>query len=368
MALLTGTDSYPLRMETLDIGQLLFGDITTHKSTSVVIDLGGGQREYFTGFNFRFDRDDIPISGTITGLEERIGSVTSFKATGFETDVAQFVYWARTYDTGSALRSIFSHDDTMAGTSNDDVMAAFAGHDVVYGGAGGDGLAGGDGNDHVYGQSASGGPDGADYILGEGGSDYLQGNAGNDSIDGGDGSDRIQGGRDDDTIVGGSGNDTINGNLGTDTIDGQDGDDSLRGGQGNDIVAGGNGNDVLSGDLGVDTLTGGADADIFVFAGQGSTVSGGPDRVTDYIDSVDHLSIGYFPAAVLTGATQNSLSAAATTAQQLFDGHAGDKEVAALMVGGDTYLFYSSNGGAAADSAVLVVGVAQGAFTAQDFA
>nr|WP_047168727.1 family 16 glycosylhydrolase [Sphingomonas sp. Y57] len=235
--------------------------------------------------------------------------------------------------------------------AGDDVLTGTAGHDNIQGGAGADTIFGGTGNDHLYGQSPNGGPDGADRIDGGDGSDYLQGNAGADTLDGGNGSDRINGGADDDSIRGGEGNDSINGNLGNDRVGGGIGNDYLRGGQGNDTLDGGDGNDILSGDLGVDLLTGGAGVDHFVFAGCASTLAA-PDRITDFQDGVDLLSIGFRPTAVMTGAAQASLSAAAAEAQHLFDAHPGLGEVAAVQVGADTYIFYSGSGGATVDSAV----------------
>ncbi|ARR52414.1 glycoside hydrolase [Rhizorhabdus wittichii DC-6] len=235
--------------------------------------------------------------------------------------------------------------------AGDDMLTGTAGHDDIQGGAGADTIHGGAGNDHLYGQSPYGGPDGADLIDGGDGSDYLQGNAGNDTLDGGNGSDRINGGADDDSIRGGEGNDSINGNLGNDHVDGGIGNDYLRGGQGNDTLIGGDGNDILSGDLGADLLTGGAGIDRFVFAGSGSTLAA-PDRIADFQDGVDLLSIGFKPAAVMTGAAQASLSAAAAEAQHLFDAHPGLGEVAAMRVGADTYIFYSGSGGATVDSAI----------------
>ena len=261
--------------------------------------------------------------------------------------------------TGNSLGNQLSGaagNDTLDGGAGDDNVSGDDGHDVLLGGDGADTLNGGDGNDHLYGQSASGGVDAGDLINAGNGSDYLQGNAGNDTLDGGDGSDRINGGANDDLINGSTGNDTINGNLGNDTVDGGADNDSIRGGQGNDSIVGGGGNDMISGDLGSDTLTGGQGQDIFVFSGQ-SSLATAPDRITDFTVGTDHLSLGFTPLAVLTGAVQASLSAAVSFAQQLFDGHSDDHEVAALAVGSDTYIFYANTGGNIVDSAILLIGV-----------
>jgi hypothetical protein len=70
---------------------------------------------------------------------------------------------------------------------------------------------------------------------------------------------------------------------------------------------------------------------------------------------------------VLTGANQTDLSAGVTFAQQLFDGHAGNGEVAALHVGSDTYLFFAGDGGATVDSVIDVKAAAASSFDTTDF-
>lgn len=267
----------------------------------------------------------------------------------------------------SSMAVFLNGDDTLQGGEGADRLGGYGGHDVIFGGAGSDVLRGSSGNDHLYGQSPNGGTDGDDAIDGEGGSDYIQGNAGNDSLSGGEGSDRINGGGGNDTILGDAGNDTINGNLGHDLIGGGEGNDSLRGGQGDDSIVGGAGNDIISGDLGVDRLTGGSGADIFQFSGPASPVTTGVDMIDDFTPGTDHISVGYSVSALLTAAAQPSLSQAAMVAQQLFDGHAGKHEVAMIGVGSDSYVFYSSNGGNQADSAVLLSSVSAGAIGLGDF-
>jgi Ca2+-binding RTX toxin-like protein len=259
-------------------------------------------------------------------------------------------------------------NDTITGSGQGDLERGGDGHDVLYGLGGQDTLNGETGNDHIYGQSPNGGADGADAISGGDGADYLQGNAGNDTLDGGDGSDRINGGADNDSIVGGLGNDTVNGNLGADTISGGDGNDYLRGGQGNDLIAGGNGDDLISGDKGVDIVSGGAGVDRFAFDGGAATIAGSSaDVVQDYLHGTDYILLGFAPAAVLAGGSQASFAAAQTAAQGLFDGHAGDHEVAAFQVGSDTYLFWGDHGGETVDSAVQLQGVTASTIGLSDF-
>jgi Ca2+-binding RTX toxin-like protein len=244
--------------------------------------------------------------------------------------------------------------------------------------SGSDVIAGGSGNDHIWGSREDGAQtslDGADTIDAGDGSDYVNGNAGADVIHGGAGTDRLYGGADDDKLYGEAGSDHLNGNKGNDTLDGGDGNDELFGGQGSDQLAGSIGNDSLSGDVGadtlrggagIDTLTGGADADVFAFAGHDAAFSGPAfDLITDFLEGTDKIMLPFLPVSLLTGS--GSLASAATVAQQLLDGHAGDHEVAAVQVGGDAYLFYASDAGGIVDSAIRLAGVSATAFQLSDF-
>ncbi len=130
----------------------------------------------------------------------------------------------------------------------------------------------------------------------------------------------------------------------------------MRGGQGNDTLNGGADHDTLLGDMGQDVLSGGTGIDTFIFSGQVSPIAA-PDRITDFEVGTDQVLLGFAPAALLIGGHQFSVEMATAEAQALFDGHAGNQEVAAVMVGFDTYLFYASNGGATVDSAVQLMGV-----------
>ena len=366
MAQLISGSTYAFRVDEIDLEDLVTGPYLSRSPENFTIDTGGGYVDGFTGHDFTYDHFGDPLSGTITGIHETLYGETTFEITGLDITVAELGDWAFHGTDRAAFAAMFSGNDSFIGSDFDDYMEGFDGHDNLFGGSGSDTLGGGSGNDHLYGRSLNGGSDGDDVLFGDAGSDYLQGNAGRDSLDGGTGSDRIVGGQGDDSILGDAGNDTVNGNLGNDAVHGEAGDDWLRGGQGDDLLNGGDDNDLLSGDLGVDILRGGEGADIFLFSGLGSTLGAGADRIADYLDGTDRLSVGYAPGAVLTGSPQSTLSAA-TAAQQLFDAHAGDGEVAALSVGGDTYIFYSSNGGATVDSAVLLEGILAGEVGLSDF-
>ena len=372
MATYTAIDALSVDMR-LDFYPLWKGTPTTQTATQLIIDVDVdlGFSEHLTGTGLAYDQGH-PVAGTITSLAEHelFQGVNYIDATisGISIDALQLFTWASAKDNASALQAMFGGNDVVTGSAGNDYLDALGGHDVISGGAGSDTIVGGDGNDHLYGQSASGGSDGTDSISGGNGSDYLQGNAGNDTLDGGAGSDRLNGGADNDSIMGGAGSDTVNGNRGNDSITGDDGNDSLRGGQGDDSISGGTGDDILSGDKGIDALTGGAGADTFRFvAGDAAVVSGTTDTITDYAHGVDHVSVGFTPAALLTGNAQTSLATAQTYAQSLFDSHGGDHEVAAIQVGSDAYLFFAGNAGNTVDSAILLQGVSASTISAADF-
>jgi Ca2+-binding RTX toxin-like protein len=279
--------------------------------------------------------------------------------------------------------------DTILGGAGDDILKGGDGADWLNGGGRRDGdsyvavgqadgkdtIDGGAGNDHIWGNSAAtaqGGQDGDDWITAGSGSDYANGNAGADTIYGGDGSDRLYGGSGNDLLYGGIGADHLNGNKGDDRIDGGDDGDALLGGQGDDQLSGGAGNDTLQGNVGYDTMAGGAGADIFVFGGSDAPFSvaaasaGSIDVVSDFQDGTDKLVLPFAVASVLKGSAAD-ISAAATTAQQLFDGHSGDDELAAVQVGSDTYLLFSADGAGNVDSAVKMVGMAANGIDTSDF-
>ncbi len=269
------------------------------------------------------------------------------------------------------------------GAGGPDSLVGAAGADDIFGGDGADTLHGGDGNDHLYGRGSAG-ADGGDLIYGGNGSDYLQGNAGADTMDGGTGSDRVYGGADGDLLIGGAGNDTMVGAAGHDTLSGGDDNDSLRGGAGDDLVQGGAGNDVVLGSQGddvlvggggVDLATGGPGADLFRFAPgdaafavvPGALAAWTADAVTDFVHGEDHVVPGFAVAAVLHAAAQPDMAAALAQAQALLLGAPGDHQLAAVAVGGDSYLFFGATGGDAVDSAIRLAGIDATTISVADF-
>ncbi len=281
-----------------------------------------------------------------------------------------------------------SGSDTLDGGEGNDLLMGSPGigpagsggeGDWYFGGSGRDAVDGGPGNDHIYGHSpdAAGLQDSDDRLTGGGGNDYIQGNAGNDRIDGGDGNDRIYGGADNDRLIGGTGLDYLQGNRGDDIISGLDDADTIRGGAGNDTIGGDSGDDMIFGDIGDDRLIGGAGhdritggdgADRFeLAAGDAAFANDAADRITDFADGIDRIALPFQVEQVLRGIA-DGFDAAVAIATRLIVGDGGDREVAAIGVGADTFLFYRNDGGSAApDSLVIVDGTSATLFGADDF-
>lgn len=368
MAILLGA-STAIRMDQLDLGDLIDGDTIERNSFTLQLDNGSGFTDTFRGIHFVYGGTDIPetdrlIGGILFAFNRSAEGETILDISRLNFRIHKFVEFARANNDSAALALAFADSDTMLGTSFDDLLNGYAGADDLLGGGGADTLRGGAGNDHLYGLAADDGSDdrsdGNDSLSGEDGNDYLRGDAGNDTLDGGAGADRVDGGRGNDVIRGSAGSDSLNGNLGNDAIDGGDGADILRGGQGNDTLAGAFGTDTISGDLGSDVLRGGSGADVFLFAaGTTLTGNGGADAISDFENGSDRFDLGFDVTAVLQGARQLSFSASLTAAQALLDERPGTGEVAALTVGRDTYLFFSATGGNQVDSAIQLSGFTQ---------
>lgn len=374
--LVTGFSDFPLRMDFDFFGLVRPGaEIQARTSTSLVIStytvpsyyISNGARTgifSFTGVGVRYNSDNEPIAGTITGLKITQGTSVYLKVDGLNLSAASFYQKLENAASGlapaDAIALLFPGDDEFHGTAQDDAIFDRSGHNIFMGGPGRDWIAGGSGNDHIYGQSPNGGVDDGDRLSGGDGSDYIQGNAGQDYISGDGGSDRLNGGQGEDDIDGGSGNDTINGNRDADHIYGGDGNDLIRGGQGADFIDGGDGDDVIMGDRGADSLSGGDGRDIFIFGPDTSSIGATVDdldRITDFRFGDDHLSLGFVPQAILSGSSLNeapTVDAARAVAQALLDQHPGNHEVAlvnAYAVG--TLMFWASDGGSMIDSAIV---------------
>lgn len=360
MAQITVDEGFSFNVSRFDLSGLFTSALSNTSGTTLQLDASTSYRFRIDGVGFTYDGAPHPTGGLIQSIQAFVDGQPAYTLTGLATDMRDLLaldptHMADPVQLRSMIRAkLLSGDDQMTGAGGQDIFIGGAGHDVIMGKGGGDTLAGGLGNDHLYGQSPDGGTDANDFIDGEDGNDYIQGNGGPDELEGGAGSDRIFGGSGDDDIFANVGNDTVNGNLGNDSINGWADNDLLRGGQGNDTIDGGSGNDVLMGDLGsdildggagIDLLTGGLGADTFIF-GNPATGQSDPsllDAVTDFTDGEDHLRLSFKPDAVLIDVAA-SFQDAFARAQQLMVRHETAKEVVAIQVGTDTYLFHSARG------------------------
>lgn len=177
------------------------------------------------------------------------------------------------------------------GGSGNDMLIGNSAANMLMGGVGADTLKGGSGADTMYGAQGNDvliGGKGNDRLVGGEGNDKLNGAAGNDTVFGGIGNDKLLGEAGADTLFGRAGNDTILGGTWNDSLSGGAGADKLYGGNGKDTLVGGSGSDTLIGGAGNDQLTGGSGIDTFVF-----TTASGLDRVKDFADGTDILSIAH---------------------------------------------------------------------------
>ena len=312
------------------------------------------------------------------------------------------------FDGNDTIHGSAAHDTIDGGAGDDwlytssfgtDGAGHFIEHDYINGGAGNDEISGGAGNDHLYGNSSAstaGDADGGDTIFGNQGNDYIQGNAGSDLIYGGFGNDRLYGGGGDDTISGDGGNDYIQGNKGNDKLSAHDGNDTIHGGAGDDLISGYDGDTLLFGDDGNDTiwagvghtvLTGGRGADAFMYQDDAGRF-GGPahpiDQITDFTSGEDRIGfIDLLRNAIPVdhvyhaeaGHIVTSADAAQAYAEQLLDAGTFAHEIAAIQVGGDTYLFYNylnydvtgADAAHSINSAIELVGVTASSISTADF-
>ncbi len=234
----------------------------------------------------------------------------------------------------------------------------------------------------------------ADQLYGREGNDILNGLAGNDTLDGGAGNDTMSGGLGDDLYIVDSIGDKVieNANEGTDqvnasvsftlgayvenllltgsaaingtgnalanTLTGNGGNNTLSGLAGNDILNGGAGADVLIGGTGMDTMTGGPGNDRFVFADGDflSKTSAGADTIVDFSpgDKIDLSLVDALSTA--THYNQPGDQAFVFINHNRFHIQSG-RELRYEVVGGNTYVYGSTNGDAIADFCIKLDGV-----------
>lgn len=233
-----------------------------------------------------------------------------------------------------------------------------------------------------------------DQISGLAGNDILNGFGGKDTLDGGAGNDTMSGGADDDIYIvdsttdkviekTGEGTDLVKasvsltlgsfvenllltgavaingtGNALANTLTGNSANNILRGLAGNDVLNGGGGADVLVGGTGMDKLTGGSGADKFAFDdGEfSSKTSTGADTIVDFTagDKIDLSLVDAVSTA--THYNQPGDQSFVFINHNRFHIQSG-RELRYEVVGGNTYVYGSTNGDAVADFCIKLLGV-----------
>jgi Ca2+-binding RTX toxin-like protein len=308
-------------------------------------------------------------------------------------------------------------EDLLDGGDGDDILLGGSGNDTLKGGGGADYLDGGPGgidtvsyyespegviallgNEGAYGDAEGDtfkdienitgsiyadilwGDDGVNKLMGMDGADVLRGLDGSDTLDGGAGADRMLGGPGGDTYYVDNGADDIIevGNQGADQVLtsvsyslalGSEVENlgttdrgavtaiSLGGNEYANTISGNAGVNVIVGGAGLDTMWGGDGGDIFVWHSiteMGSTVDANSDTVGDF-----NAAIGDLIVLNLIDADGNAGNG--DTAFSLI-GDASNPFTAAgqvswLIDGTDTYIQLNTDGDAATDGVIRVLGV-----------
>jgi Ca2+-binding RTX toxin-like protein len=261
------------------------------------------------------------------------------------------------------------HSDTIWGDNGVNVLFGGGGNNTLKGFGGSDTLHGGFDNDSLYGMDA------VDQLYGSGGDDYLDGGAGADFMSGGTDNDTyiVDNFGDVVTEVGGQGTldrvktsttYALTGGSDIELLETLDTDATtaidLVGNWINNTIIGNAGTNVIVGGAGLDTMVGGGGADIFVWnsiAEMGSTVGANSDTVGSEFNALigDKIALNPIDADGNAGNGDTAFT---------FIGDASNPFTAAGQVswfnngpGTDTYLLLNTNGDAAADGVIRVIGV-----------
>jgi Ca2+-binding RTX toxin-like protein len=242
------------------------------------------------------------------------------------------------------------------------------------------------------------GDDGVNKLMGMDGNDSLKGYGGADSLDGGNGNDTLNGMDGNDTLDGGAGADTMRGGTGGDTYYVDNGADevievgfqgrdqvqtsvsyslapgsevemlgttnragttaiSLGGNEYANTISGNAGVNIIVGGAGLDTMWGGDGGDIFVWHSiteMGSTVDANSDTVGDFNAAIGDLMVLSLIDADGNAGNGDTAFSFIGTADNPFTA-AG--QVSWLIGGADTYIQLNTDGDAATDGVIRVLGV-----------
>jgi len=239
------------------------------------------------------------------------------------------------------------------------------------------------------------GTDLADQISGLAGNDILNGLGGNDTLDGGLGDDTMSGGLGNDTYIVNSISDKVIEKSGEGTADlvkasvsftlgafienllltgkgaingignglaneltGNGAANTLYGLAGNDTLSGGGGSDILVGGTGMDTMTGGLGNDKFVFDDGDFTskTATGADTIVDFTpgDKIDLSLVDALSTA--THYNQPGDQSFVFIDHNRFHIQSG-RELRYEVVGGNTFVYGSTNGDNSADFCIKLIGV-----------
>lgn len=234
----------------------------------------------------------------------------------------------------------------------------------------------------------------ADQISGLAGNDSLSGLAGNDTLDGGAGNDTMIGGLGDDTYIVDSTTDRVvekinegtdlvkasvnftlsgfienllltgsgpingTGNTLANNLTGNAANNTLKGLAGNDTLNGGAGADTLFGGTGLDTLIGGTGIDRFAFddGDFSSKTPTGADTIVDFTPG-DKIDLSLVDAvSTATAYDQPGDQSFVFINHNRFHIQSG-RELRYDVVGGNTYIYGSTNGDTLADFCIKLLGV-----------
>jgi Ca2+-binding RTX toxin-like protein len=258
-----------------------------------------------------------------------------------------------------------AHADVLSGNNNGNVIGGEDGNNWLYGYGGADTLVGGDDTDMLFGM------DGADLLKGAGGADTLVGGSGGDTMMGSGGDDTYFVDDVADVVTEYAGEGTFDRVRTSVTYSLAAGSEvevleaaipagttaiNLVGNEYNNIIVGNAGGSVIAGGAGLDTLYGNDGADLFVWNAiteMGSTLDANSDTLADFNPLTgDLIALNPIDADGNAGNGDTAFT---------FIGDASNPftapgQVSWLIGGADTYILLNTDGDAAADGVIRLLG------------